>query len=149
MANWQSFTRGQVLWRLFSRIVAFLTNLQWLTVASLIKFNSDFYPKMYLSGGFRGGLRGSRDPPPPPHTHTQTKIFHFHWYFCEKLGKTKQNPFANLNPFPEILDQPLYFIKICPILWGTFTTCYGFTSLTCINPSMDHYKMHSSLVLRW
>ena len=60
------------------------------------------------SGGSRGGLGGSNEPPLEP------KLFHFHGEFQKKMVKQhKSNPPQLIwTPDPKILDPPLRYHKL-------------------------------------
>ena len=63
---------------------------------NVLPFNTYVFHEVYMisSGGFRGGSRGSLEPPSGP------KLFHFHGKFQETFREIRQTnpPFLHLNP---------------------------------------------------
>ena len=57
---------------------------------------SRFFPNLIYSGGFRGGSRGSLEPP------SGTKLFHFHGEFQYILFEIRQTNFRNPGSAPDI-----------------------------------------------
>ena len=89
------------------RQTAELLNNKTHSIVRYPSWNQHFQSPRYInSGGSRGGLGGSNEPPLEP------KVFHFHGKFQENLVKLhKSNPALLIRtPDPKILDPPL--IKI-------------------------------------